>query len=249
MPVYRIIGKKWTTAQKLVQTVEPGKPLRTVLPPLSRKLAIPSMKFYNAYAVDAEKKPIFLLDLDVALEEQGVQAGDYIYVAAQDGAPTLADGSPIPIAPRVLAEVAAPVGAATVPQTESNESPPPPPTAAKLPPPPSAAPPPPVAAPPPPPTAAKLPPPPSVAPPPPVAAPPPPPTATKLPPPPSAAPPPPVAAPPPPPTAAKLPPPPSVAPPPPVAAPPPPPTAAKLPPPPPAATPPPSKLVVVASSP
>ncbi|CUI14232.1 Hypothetical protein, putative, partial [Bodo saltans] len=98
MPVYRIVGKKWTAQSKIVLNVDPGKGLRSALPNLSKKLGIPSMKLYGAFRTSSDRQPNAQLDLDVALEAQGVNVGDYIFVAPLDSAPQSPDGKQLPMA-------------------------------------------------------------------------------------------------------------------------------------------------------
>src|SRR3989338_11127309 len=85
MPIYRLIGTKWTLSQKLVQAVDEQSPLLKILPLFSRKLStpsqVPSMKNFRLFATKKvvssdngteEYKPSALLNVEMSLQEQGV---------------------------------------------------------------------------------------------------------------------------------------------------------------------------------
>lgn len=97
MPVYNIISKKLKQSQFVVQKVDDGKPLRTVLPFISKKLGIPSMKNYVAFAC-SEKRPVARLDMDIPLGDQGVYPSSYIYISPIDATPKGPDGEELPFA-------------------------------------------------------------------------------------------------------------------------------------------------------
>eukprot|EP00759_Apiculatamorpha_spiralis_P037450 PhF_6_TR37304/c0_g1_i1/m.54966 len=157
MPVVRIIGKKWKSTDKIVVSMETSKGLKMYLPSISKKLEIGSMRNYSSFACDAEKNPIKLIDPEVPLSEYGIEQGSYVYVAANDALPKLAEGgatasaSAPESAPQTPAEVSTPVTEslapppppAGVPPPPPSKVPPPPPTKAPPPPPPTKAPPPP----------------------------------------------------------------------------------------------------------
>ncbi|KAF5225475.1 hypothetical protein ECC02_001238 [Trypanosoma cruzi] len=98
MPLFNIVSKKLKPSEYVVQKVEEGKAMRTVLPFLSRKLGIPSMKNYLAFACDEKRKPVARLDMDIPLEEQGVPPLSFIYVSPMDATPKGPDGEELPLA-------------------------------------------------------------------------------------------------------------------------------------------------------
>ncbi|RNF01720.1 hypothetical protein TraAM80_06904 [Trypanosoma rangeli] len=98
MPLFNIVAKKLKASEYVVQKVEEGKALRTVLPHISRKLGIPSMKNYVAFMCDEKRQPVGLLDMDVPLEEQGVRPLSFIYVSPIDATPKRPDGRELPLA-------------------------------------------------------------------------------------------------------------------------------------------------------
>ncbi|KAH9601366.1 hypothetical protein LSM04_000604 [Trypanosoma melophagium] len=97
MPLYNIIAKKLKPTEHIVQKVDDGKAMRSVLPFLSIKLGIPSMKNYVAFSCDENRRPVARLDMDTPLEEQGMLPFSYIYVAPIDATPKDANGEELPL--------------------------------------------------------------------------------------------------------------------------------------------------------
>ncbi|KEG13279.1 hypothetical protein DQ04_01101000 [Trypanosoma grayi] len=97
MPIYNIIARKLKPSEFIVQKVDEGKSLRSVLPFISRKLGIPSMKNYVAFSCDKSRRPVARLDMDIPLEEQEVLPLSYIYISPIDATPKGPDGEELPL--------------------------------------------------------------------------------------------------------------------------------------------------------
>eukprot|EP00758_Cryptobia_borreli_P004226 Tbor_TRINITY_DN4254_c0_g1::TRINITY_DN4254_c0_g1_i1::g.23900::m.23900 len=89
MPVCRIISKKVKSTDKVVQSIDETKPFKVVMPPISKKLEIGSMRHYTAYICDANKNPIKKIDPEVLMSEYGVTQGTFIFIASNDALPNI----------------------------------------------------------------------------------------------------------------------------------------------------------------
>ncbi|ORC92273.1 uncharacterized protein TM35_000044870, partial [Trypanosoma theileri] len=118
MPLYNIIARKLKPSEHIVQKVDDGKAMRSVLPFLSRKLGIPSMKNYVAFSCDENRRPVARLDMDTPLEDQGMSPFSYIYVAPIDATPKNANGEELPLVSELKQ---------TSKEIEEEDIPPPPP--------------------------------------------------------------------------------------------------------------------------
>jgi hypothetical protein len=87
MPIYKLIGYKWTVSQKLVQSIDDQAPLLKVYPLISRKLGIPSMKNFRMCACDGTT-PVRIIDPEKTLKEQDVPGMACLYVAEADNIPS-----------------------------------------------------------------------------------------------------------------------------------------------------------------
>jgi hypothetical protein len=131
MPIYRLIGvhvngTKWNLSAKLVQSIDDMQPLVKVLPLISRKYNIPSMKSYKMYACDASGTPVREIDVERALKEQGVEPMGALFIApAEQVLPTAASAAepppPPPPPPPPLAEDADAKAAADAAAAKAKE--------------------------------------------------------------------------------------------------------------------------------
>ena len=86
MPIFKLIGHKWTVSQKLVQSIDDHAPLLKVLPLISRKLSVPSMKNFKIYACDGTT-PVREINPEKSLKDQNVEAMSCLYISPADQVP------------------------------------------------------------------------------------------------------------------------------------------------------------------